>query len=319
MKIPAIIIALSSSLLVVVSAAADRKLRGGGGGDDYEHVYAGYKIDRNDPTRTLPPTRLPTQTTVTLPEHITGILVGLKKPGCSDENNNNSGGNLWLKNPGGPGVNGAFCDFDAQDCPDGYKCTVEDLWQDQPRCRPLQDNPDQVGDECSELGNNDGDSCDVDGLCLGGVCRPLQYGGNNCPNPSHVPHIYPSAVNLCEEDCDPLLNGACSGNDHHCTRTSGSPDGRFSCAYSGNTNLANWEEFCVSDYQCQQGSICLSESAMPFGYCNNGPNCCVPLCDLSENTDNCSFYTGSQFTSCQSVYGNSPVPGLEHVGACVLG
>lgn len=261
------------------------------------------------PTRPAPPLRNKALFKKGPPEKVVGIIAavpkgGVRGGGAGAPNDFESG------NGGGGGVNGALCVFDQQDCPDGYKCTVEDIWLDKPRCRSLQDNDDQVGDLCSELGNNDGDSCDVDGLCLGGTCRQLDTDNTLCPL-KDVSHTYPSGVRLCEEVCDPLSPSSCP-SDAHCTRTSSSPDGIFSCHITNNINLAGFGESCVSDYQCQQGAICLQSDAVPFGFCDNGlPKCCVPLCELGK-----LFCQGG--STCQSIYNNNVPPGFESVGACVL-
>jgi hypothetical protein len=218
---------------------------------------------------------------------------------------------------GGGGPNGAFCDIVQQDCPDGYKCTVENIFVGAPRCRSLDNNPDQVGDDCSKLGNNDGDSCDIDGICLGGYCQGIDTDDSQCEL-SQLSHLYPTGVRICEEECDPLLNASCNSvPDGYCTRTAGSEFGIFSCCIQEDFNiLGNFREGCVDDVQCQQGSICLAEDVAPISnYCLGGAtNCCVPLCDLDDN-DFCQTLAG--FTStCTSIFNIVP-PGLEHVGACV--
>jgi len=220
---------------------------------------------------------------------------------------------------GSGGSNGAPCDIFNQDCPIlpvHLKCTVDDIWDDIPRCRPVTDNPDQVGVPCSELGDNDGDSCDVDGLCLDGLCREMHIDGVSC-NHNEISHMYTSGVRLCEEKCDPLYAGEC-GSGKHCTSTDSSPDGIFSCYVTDNLNLGSFGKGCVSSHQCQEGAICLQSNTVPNGYCDNGlTHCCVPLCDIDQGDSFCHSETGAS-TCCMTIYNNSTPPGLEHIGACVL-
>lgn len=253
--------------------------------------------------------------TASEPEHSlhTRDPQGVATVRCGSGGGRDSTTNKFLSGGGGGGGGGGSgnqCDIDAQDCPDGSKCTVENIWVSTPRCRPLVNNPDQVGDQCSELDNNDGDSCDIDGLCLDGVCRQMDIDGTAC-GIHELSHFYPSGVRLCEETCDPFLLGECDA-DSHCTRTDSSNDGIFTCYITGSLDLRSFGEGCTSTHQCQQGAICLQSDTT--GYCQNGlTHCCVPLCGLTEEPSFCT-----KETTCQSLYGNSPPPGLEHVGACVF-
>lgn len=235
-------------------------------------------------------------------------------PGVFNDMFNSGGGGGGGNNP-----NGAFCDVFQQDCPNGFKCTVENIFVGAPRCRPLGNNPDQVGDLCSKLGNNDGDSCDVDGICLGGVCQGLDTANSQCEL-SQLSHSYPTGVRICEEECDPLIAASCNSvPDSYCTRTAGSEFGIFSCFIQENFSvLGTFGQGCVDDVQCQHGFICLPADVAPFsGFCDGGnTQCCVPLCDLIDD-DFCQTLGGFSST-CKSVFSGVVPPGLEHVGACVF-
>lgn len=219
-----------------------------------------------------------------------------------------------VKTPsGGGGVNGAQCDIWAQDCPSSYKCIAESLTK-MPRCRPLSDNPDQVGDLCSTLGQNDGDSCDKDGMCVDGVCRELCSGSPNGPSCSAIKdlcHSYASGTPLCEERCDPLLL-TCSANTY-CSTDAGVPYGQFTCRHATVDNLGIGGAGCTITPDCHQGFACIAMNQMPQGYCqvNGLAACCAPLV---ENVNQCP--AGFSFTT-HDFYQNPP-PGLEYLEVCVF-
>lgn len=212
-----------------------------------------------------------------------------------------------------PGPNGAFCDIFAQDCPDNFKCTSEDL-SSQPRCRPLDNNPDSVGDPCSTKGNNDGDTCDEEGLCINGVCRPLCTGSNAspfCPDIKQLCHRYVNGPPLCEDKCDPIIAASCNGGgDRYCSTDSGLNDGRFTCMYETGEQLGLQGDSCVETSQCQQGFACMIKTVLPPGFCHNGAalSCCTPLV---EDADDCPAGTAA------TDFYQFPPPGLEHLMVCV--
>lgn len=212
---------------------------------------------------------------------------------------------------GGSG-NGSQCDIWAQDCSEGFKCVAEDV-HGEARCRPLSNNPDQVGDPCSDLGVNDGDSCDVDGMCINGICKQVCGGSANsptCGSLSQLCHIYEEGVPVCEEECDPLLYASCEAGETCATGFSSLEV--FSCVPTEGP-LGTSGDACADITQCAQGHACLPADVLPFGFCDgNASQCCSQLCDLDENYD-CG---GSM--SCLPFY-QSPPPGLEHVGVCAIG
>ncbi len=230
----------------------------------------------------------------------------------------------WVKNeydtfdytfkswPGGGGGNGAQCDIWEQDCPSGYKCVAETL-DGEPRCRALSNNPDQVGDPCSSLGVGDGDTCDVDGMCIDGVCQALCSGSAQspqCPTLDEVCRIHGEGVPLCQQECDPLIYASCDANQT-CAAQASSLE-IFSCTPTSGP-LGTSGDGCVGIDQCAQGHACIPKSALPYGSCPNGyDNCCTPMCDLDE----ANVCGGG--TSCIPFY-QSPPPGLEHVGVCAIG
>ncbi|MEM6995294.1 MAG: hypothetical protein AAF721_32595, partial [Myxococcota bacterium] len=122
------------------------------------------------------------------------------------------------------------CDLFAQNCPVGEKCMPfdEDLsgtWN-ATGCFPIDDNPDQVGDECDVTGSGVSgvDTCDggamcfdVDAMTLTGTC--VEMCGGSLANPICTdPDTSCAIANdgfiiLCLATCDPLMqdcnNGGC--------------------------------------------------------------------------------------------------------------
>lgn len=216
-----------------------------------------------------------------------------------------------------PGPNGAQCSIWAQDCPNNYKCVAESL-DKIPKCRAFDNSPDQVGDECSSKGNNDGDTCDKDGMCINGVCRPLCQGnaGNpQCPSSSYICHLYAKGTPLCEKKCDPLVHGSCNQADTYCSLDSGSPDQRFSCMHENGDILGMNGVSCTETSQCRQGFVCVSKGNLPNGFCHNNASlkCCTMLV-YEDEPEHCEGGTVRR-----PFYQPPPgPPGLGHVHVCVL-
>ncbi len=224
-----------------------------------------------------------------------------------------------LPNGGGGGGPGAACDiWDADDCGEGSKCIVDDVHQSQPRCRSVVDNPDQVGDPCSTLGANDGDTCDVGGMCLDGVCVEMCSGtpGNptcNSGGTDGTCYIYDSGTPLCTETCDPLINGSCAGG-MKCGPTTGLPAFEFVCMLDESGNSGVQGDSCTLQTQCAQGFACVTALSLDFGFCEGNANqCCTPMCELSAGNGPCPGNL-----QCTTAFADSPPPGLEDVGICVL-
>eukprot|EP00178_Gracilaria_changii_P023319 TRINITY_DN70657_c0_g1_i1.p1 TRINITY_DN70657_c0_g1~~TRINITY_DN70657_c0_g1_i1.p1 ORF type:complete len:282 (+),score=30.98 TRINITY_DN70657_c0_g1_i1:336-1181(+) len=215
--------------------------------------------------------------------------------------------------PDGP--NGAFCNVRQQDCPSGFKCISETL-NGQPRCRALSHNPDSVGDDCDTLMSNDGDSCDVDGICVNGVCQPLcQPSDPPCPGATDLCHIYGGGVPLCEMPCFPLINGVCKEHPNtFCSSDSGVPDGRFTCVQDTGEPLGLQGASCVRTSQCRQGFFCVVKTRLPAAFCDdsNTLQCCTAL---AEDGDDCPQTSPS--LSLVPLFQSAP-PGLERLGVCVL-
>lgn len=215
-----------------------------------------------------------------------------------------------------PGPNGAQCSIWSQDCPKTYKCIAESL-DKVPKCRRLDDNPDQVGDECSTKDNNDGDTCDKDGMCINGVCQPLCRGtpqNPNCPDQDQFCHIYSKGTPLCEYKCHPLLHGVCNSAMKYCTVDSGSPDQRFSCMHKTGEQLGMNGDSCTETSQCRQGFACVSKGALPNGFCDNNSalSCCTMLV-YDDEPEHCEGGTVSQ----PFYPPNSAPPGLGDLHVCL--
>lgn len=241
---------------------------------------------------------------------LAGALV-LTLTGCPEDNG---------PGVGGGGTPGPMCDiWDADDCGSGQKCVGESV-HDQPQCRSVGSNPDQVGDSCSN--NGPGDTCDVGAMCIEGVCRQLCTGAPG--NPSCAPlgtnffcHIYEnSGVPVCEEECDPLVAASCSGG-LHCVPASFPSLERFTCGVDDSGGNGTLGDSCANQNQCAQGHVCVPESSLAGAAQCGGGTCCTELCELpdDENPENpCS----TALHSCVPFYSGSPPPGLEHVGVCVI-
>jgi len=119
------------------------------------------------------------------------------------------------------------CDVWAQDCPDGEKCTAwasngSNVW-DHTRCVSI--GPDKPGDPCtveSWLASG-ADSCELDAMCwyidentLQGTCVSLCEGTSedaSCPEPgSDCVVTNDGVLNLCLQNCDPILQDCPPGN-----------------------------------------------------------------------------------------------------------
>lgn len=211
---------------------------------------------------------------------------------------------------------GARCDYWSQNCNAGLKCAPAP--DGTFTCQPLPDNPDQVGDGCSAL--RQGDSCNVDGVCIDGVCIALCGGSPaapTCPDNDQVCHLYDDGPALCEDVCDPLLSTPCP-EGYRCAAEQGSLE-LFTCVH-----VDDGEGFplpdggaCVTMSQCQGGLACLSAGALQYDYCNSNRtlSCCAPLCDLSDADPNAAC---SSPHVCTPFYGDNPPPGYAHVGVCTL-
>lgn len=141
---------------------------------------------------------------------------------------------LWGNNSG-PSITGGViqlarrlwleeCDAWAQDCASGEKCVAiqEGL---STRCVPLVANPDQSGDVCNVVNAATGaDTCDIDLLCVDGVCVSSCTGSPVaplCDNPWDV-CVIQGTSHLCFRACEPGNPDAACPPGYSCSSYNGS-------------------------------------------------------------------------------------------------
>lgn len=198
-----------------------------------------------------------------------------------------------------------------------------DVWNST-RCSPIEDEPGQIGDECSVEGSGVSgiDSCDIGAMCWNvdpetnmGTCIGMCVGDESnpiCDDTSTDCLIANDGVlALCLPSCDPLLDScgpgrACIASVH-----------TFVCAPS--RDGAQSGEPCVLEqlpYDCAPGLAC-APSARVGPPCDEAePGCCTSYCDLSQPDPAAPCGLGQV---CEPWWGMEPAPGgLESLGACVL-
>lgn len=217
----------------------------------------------------------------------------------------------------------AACDLWQQDCPEGQKCvpygTNGGNYNDV-KCVPLDPQPLQPGEPCLQTFNSV-DQCDEGSSCFGydeqtglGTCIAMCMGSPDAPTcaaPDAVCDTLSDVVSLCLPTCNPLNLDDCPPGDL-CVPAG---DQGFVCLFNvvfdgeGGLNMP-----CAGINNCQPGFVCLDASAA--SECDqtyDPPWCCIPVCDLSDPM--CT----NQGAECTPWFGrDTPLPGLENVGACIL-
>lgn len=207
-----------------------------------------------------------------------------------------------------------------QDCPDGQKCTIEDMVSDT-HCVDIVPAPKGMYEPCKILMGNElsgFDDCgagllcwNVDpntgvgeciGICQGPIDKP------SCVDPGAKCLLCQDcALGLCIPNCDPLLQDCDDGNV--CI-----PDSQgtgFTCALDASGDEGQVFDPCEFVNVCDPGLVCvdpvLAKECDPQG---NG--CCLPFCDLVAPL-NCPGVGQTCLAWFEA--GNAP-PGLENVGVC---
>lgn len=246
---------------------------------------------------------------------------------ASDDSSGTSEGVTFIHTPDasncfaplGPGQSArcSFCDFYAQNCWPGAKCSPKgvDTWE-RPACVPVAPDPVGPGQPCAVEGGpfSGRDDCDASSMCWGvdpvtlqGTCAPFCGGAPESPicAPGSACYIdFDGLLNLCLPTCDPLLQDCplgqlCAASQHGepfvCLPAAPSPAGLFAP--------------CDAAFDCAPALACV-----PDGFaseCQAGSDCCVPLCDL--NAPECP---GAD-QGCMP-WSSPPPAGLEHVGICTF-
>ncbi|MCA9691964.1 MAG: ribulose phosphate epimerase [Nannocystaceae bacterium] len=219
------------------------------------------------------------------------------------------------------------CDIWAQDCPDGEKCMP---WANDgggswnaTKCTAVDPQPGQAGDVCTVEGSavSGVDSCDegllcwfVDGETNEGTCLPMCTGSMDAPmcDPGSVCDISNGGVLiLCLQTCDPVIVDCDDGLICFPTSTG---DGQFICDFDASgPDFGAYKDPCEFINVCDPGLFCANAESVPG--CE-AAGCCTPFCDINEPT--CP--DEGLGVQCVPWYGEgeTPPPGLEHVGACVI-
>jgi hypothetical protein len=218
------------------------------------------------------------------------------------------------------------CDMFAQDCPEGEKCMPwandgGNSWN-ATRCSPLDDNPNQPGDECSVEGSGVSglDDCDLGSMCWDvdpetnlGTCVAMCTGDEAnpvCEDPSTAcVNVNDGAIVLCLPACDPLLQDCPEGQACY------GIDDVFTCVPDASGETGLYGDPCEFINVCDPGLFCANAETVPG--CTGSLGCCSEFCDLesAEGDAQCSGVAGGQ--ACVP-WSEDPQPGLESVGACVI-
>jgi hypothetical protein len=235
-------------------------------------------------------------------------------------------GMAFLQMPDGAGTE-VECDVWMQDCPKGEKCMPwandgGNSWN-ATRCSPVDENPGQVGDECTVEGSGVTgiDSCDVGTMCYyvdpktnTGTCVGFCQGSEDAPmcEPGFLCSISNDGVLiLCRRECDPLLQD-CMGSAA-CLPANGS-DG-FVCIVDASGEMGAPGDPCEFLNACDPGLFCGNAEAVPD--CMGSGGCCSEFCDLEDPAGDAQCSLMGQTCTPWFEMGAAP-PDLEHVGACAL-
>ncbi|HWB75067.1 MAG TPA: hypothetical protein VG755_08920 [Nannocystaceae bacterium] len=217
------------------------------------------------------------------------------------------------------------CSVWAQDCPSCYRCTwlKEDAQafpdaNGQPICRLEPASPRAIGESCTidfATGNDDcitGSTCwppPASGFpshCVE-FCSGPELATATCDDPEMTCFGYGADVTIgCVPRCDPL-DGLC-------------PDGNtciditydYAC-YPYAVGTTGAFEFCTSDWDCEPGLACVSESSTN-GACEG--SCCLPRCDMTDPGADAACAALDPSFACSTCSPITHPPGYEHVGEC---
>ncbi|MEM7154333.1 MAG: hypothetical protein AAF799_15915 [Myxococcota bacterium] len=163
-------------------------------------------------------------------------------------------------------------------------------------------------DPCVASHSDGIDGCGAGYACLAdegdnGLCTALCENHSDCSQGECLP-ARESDIPYCADDCSPF--GSLCPAPLQCRRN----DNRFSCAFIGINDVGGSNSPCAvtDDAGCAPGFVCVPGSLAPDCMTDN---CCVPLCDVTED-DLCA----SPSTCTEILQG--PAPGFEDIGACFV-
>ena len=214
------------------------------------------------------------------------------------------------------------CDIWDQDCPKGWKCMPfandgADAWNDT-RCTPIAEDPDAVGEICTEEGGaglSGVDSCELGAMCWAidpdtaeGTCVALCQGNEAaplCPETTACAIGNEGVVIVCLPLCDPMLQDCAEGLTCY-------PSGdQFLCMPDASVADGTVGDSCEDIAVCDPGLLCAQGPLVPG--CESNA-CCTPFCDVDDPMPPC--LPGQ---SCVPYYEPGMAPeGYEHVGLCAL-
>jgi hypothetical protein len=210
------------------------------------------------------------------------------------------------------------CDPFAQDCPEGEKCvpyaSTGGNW-DANKCVPVSGSG-AAGDPCTYGGVVEAtDDCDenthcwnvvdVDGMLVG-ECVPFCAGTADdpvCPPGSACMIANEGSINLCIDQCDPLVQDCDEGLGCYWTNFD------FLCVFE--TQNVPLGEPCGFWNDCLAGLYCADAAALPE--CA-GSSCCTEYCEFGNPMAMCS----TPGTECVAFFEQGMAPeGYENVGVCI--
>lgn len=291
-------------------------------------------VETTDPTTEGPTTEATTGDPMTGPttEPTTDPTTGptTEEPTNATESDTST----WIVPPDMDG--GGECSVTAQDCPDGQKCMpyANDgggSWNST-KCVDLADNAGEIGDECTyEGGTLSGiDNCGGDSLCwfldMEGVGECLEMCSGDpatCSSNKTCDISNGGVLALCLQSCDPT-SPACDDSSEICFPGS---EGGFICDFDGSPEDGGYAgDPCEFINVCKLGNLCGNAMAVPN--CVGGIGCCAPFCSLDEDDPKqtcidaygaAEHDLGGSEVDCVPWYEpGSEVPGLGHVGICIL-
>ena len=190
-----------------------------------------------------------------------------------------------------------------------------------PGCKPVVDEPDQVGEPCTFIPAQGEEACN-DSCVPGAQCWNVDPQTNEgtcwatCTGSAERP--------VCEDPGTLCLGGASDFADLLCVPLcdplgQDCPEGEgcywvsevYACLVDNSGDGGEPGASCSIVQDCDPGNLCLDPSLAPDLCGPPGLGCCIPFCDIDQGP-----CPGGE--PCTSVYAeDDPIPpGLEHVGIC---
>ncbi|GEM_PF-1082912 len=217
------------------------------------------------------------------------------------------------------------CDVWQQDCSVGDKCmpvdTDLDGYPDDNQCVPIEANPKDVGEPCTQSHGGRFDDCREGAECMAltqpcgepseGTCVALCQGSPSAPEcgAGEVCALWNSGTEpWCTDRCDILVQDC--PEDWMCSVLSTNGPG---CALDESGPSGEKNDPCACDPGCcDPGFLCLDASMLAL--CND-TSCCTEYCDVIAS-DCLGAAEGEECVPALELFGFDA--GLEDVGVCML-